>query len=435
MTAAPGDAPADRTAYERTVGRFRETRIVLPTFAELVDPPTIPAARRAALAGVDPDAPDPGNLFRVHWYNAADRRGVLAAPGARRPAAALTGVEAPIVVALGDRFPMIAAHKVLAAYACLAPRLVTGQFDPTTQRAIWPSTGNYCRGGVAISRIMGCRGVAVLPEGMSRERFDWLERWVADPARHHPDAGHGEQRQGDLRPLRRAGARPGERDPQPVLRVREPPRPLPGDRSRARARRRGARRPDARPPSGCLRVGHRLGGDDRRGRLPQGALRDADRGGRGARVPDDAPERVRRAQHPGHRRQAHPADPQRDEHRPRGRHLGPRHGPAARPLQHGRRAGLPRRQRGVPDAVVAELAVVRHLLHLQRPRRDQDGEAAGPGPRRRGRHGRHRRRGDVPDRAARRSWPATSRPASTPPRPPRRSAATCSAPAPTTSSS
>jgi cysteine synthase len=94
----------------------------------------------------------------------------------------LTGVKAPIVVLLGCRFPMIGAHKVLAAYACLVPRLVTGQFDPSSDRAIWPSTGNYCRGGVAISRILGCRGVAVLPAGMSRERFDWLERWVADPA-------------------------------------------------------------------------------------------------------------------------------------------------------------------------------------------------------------------------------------------------------------
>jgi cysteine synthase len=71
---------------------------------------------------------------------------------------------------------------VLAAYGCLAPRLVTGSFDPSQQRAIWPSTGNYCRGGVAISRLLGCRGVAVLPEGMSRERFDWLARWVIDPA-------------------------------------------------------------------------------------------------------------------------------------------------------------------------------------------------------------------------------------------------------------
>ena len=75
---------------------------------------------------------------------------------------------------------MIGAHKVLAAYGCLAPRLVTGTFDPTRHRAIWPSTGNYCRGGVAVSRLMGCRGVAVLPEGMSRERFDWLEHWVVD---------------------------------------------------------------------------------------------------------------------------------------------------------------------------------------------------------------------------------------------------------------
>ncbi|MDH3248499.1 MAG: pyridoxal-phosphate dependent enzyme, partial [Acidimicrobiia bacterium] len=54
--------------------------------------------------------------------------------------------------------------------------------DPTRHRAIWPSTGNYARGGVAISKIMGCRGVAVLPEGMSQERFDWLEAWIADPS-------------------------------------------------------------------------------------------------------------------------------------------------------------------------------------------------------------------------------------------------------------
>ena len=77
---------------------------------------------------------------------------------------------------------MITAHKVLAAYACLAPRVVTGQFDPTRHRAIWPSTGNYARGGIAISRIMASRGVAILPEGMSQERFDWLDRWCANPA-------------------------------------------------------------------------------------------------------------------------------------------------------------------------------------------------------------------------------------------------------------
>ena len=76
---------------------------------------------------------------------------------------------------------MIGAHKVLAAYGCLVPRLVSGAFDPGHHRAVWPSTGNYCRGGIAISRILGCHGVAVLPEGMSRERFSWLEKWVSDP--------------------------------------------------------------------------------------------------------------------------------------------------------------------------------------------------------------------------------------------------------------
>jgi cysteine synthase len=172
----------DPGVYERTVRRFAETGIVMPTFAQLADPDTVDPALVASLSTIDPDAADPANLLRVHWYNGRDRRTRVHVPDHVVLPTALTGVEAKIVVALGDRFPMIASHKVLAAYACLAPRIVTGQFDPSTHRAVWPSTGNYCRGGVAISRIMGCRGVAVLPEGMSQERFDWLARWVADPA-------------------------------------------------------------------------------------------------------------------------------------------------------------------------------------------------------------------------------------------------------------
>ena len=171
----------DRSVYDRTVQRFREERIILPTFAELSDPAKIPERVRTALASVDPDAAHPLNLFRVHWYNAGDRTAQAAVPQHVVLPSTLTGVDARIVVALGDRFPMIGAHKVLAAYGCLAPRIVTGQFDPTAHRAVWPSTGNYCRGGVAISRLMGCHGVAVLPAGMSRERFDWLEDWVVEP--------------------------------------------------------------------------------------------------------------------------------------------------------------------------------------------------------------------------------------------------------------
>ncbi|HXZ63230.1 MAG TPA: pyridoxal-phosphate dependent enzyme [Streptosporangiaceae bacterium] len=170
----------DRGIYDRTVARFREAQILLPTFAQLAEPASIPAEIRGALAGVKPDEAHPLNLFRVHWYNGQDRISQADIPDHVVLPKELTGTEAQIVVVVGARFPMIACHKVLAAYGCLAPRIVTGQFDPTRHRAVWPSTGNYCRGGVAISRLMGCRGVAVLPAGMSQERFDWLGGWVTD---------------------------------------------------------------------------------------------------------------------------------------------------------------------------------------------------------------------------------------------------------------
>jgi cysteine synthase len=173
--------PADPAVRTRAVRALAEQGVTLPTFAELADPGRIDRATRASLAGVDPDAPHPQNLLRVHWHNDASRRAFCAVPEHVVLPPEVTGAPSPIVVLLGDRFPMIGAHKVLAAYACLAPRLVTGRFDPTSQRALWPSTGNYCRGGVAISRILGCRGVAILPEEMSAERFEWLSRWVTSP--------------------------------------------------------------------------------------------------------------------------------------------------------------------------------------------------------------------------------------------------------------
>ncbi|MFO0998070.1 MAG: pyridoxal-phosphate dependent enzyme [Alphaproteobacteria bacterium] len=169
-------------AVARAAARFGKAGIRLPTFAELAEPTRIPKAIADALPAIDPDAAHPLNLFRVHWYNATDRRARSEVPAALALPSALTGIDAQILVILGDRFPMIHAHKVLAAYGCLVPRLVTGQFEPDRHRAVWPSTGNYCRGGVAISRILGCRGVAVLPEGMSAERFRWLERWVSEPS-------------------------------------------------------------------------------------------------------------------------------------------------------------------------------------------------------------------------------------------------------------
>lgn len=172
----------DRATYDKSVAHLKARGVRLPSISELADPPAHLKEMAKVIADIDPDVADPGNLFRVHWYNAPDRRGLSDVPAYMVVPPELTGVDAKIVVALGNRFPMINAHKVLAAYGCLVPRLMSGKFDPDTHRAVWPSTGNYCRGGVAISRILGCRSVAVLPEGMSAERFNWLENWVTDPS-------------------------------------------------------------------------------------------------------------------------------------------------------------------------------------------------------------------------------------------------------------
>ncbi len=171
------DRVVDAGALANSVERFRERKISLPTFAQMADPSTVDAAR---VGDADKNGPDARNLWRVHWYNDLAGNRVSVPDHVVLPSS-LTGVESPIIVVFGDRFPMITAHKVLAAYACLAPRVVTGQFDPTRHRAIWPSTGNYARGGIAISRIMASRGVAILPAGMSQERFDWLDKWCENP--------------------------------------------------------------------------------------------------------------------------------------------------------------------------------------------------------------------------------------------------------------
>ena len=105
----------DRDVYDRTVGRFRDANILLPTFAQLANPSTIPDAVRASLASVGPDDAHPRNLFRVHWFNGPDRRESVELPDHVVLPSELTGVDAKIVVAFGDRFPMIRAHKVLAA--------------------------------------------------------------------------------------------------------------------------------------------------------------------------------------------------------------------------------------------------------------------------------------------------------------------------------
>jgi len=170
----------DQSILNAAAKHAREKGVVLPTFSELASPKTIAPEIISAVKKTPANKPDPGNLFRINWFNDNDG-GLQQQPAWLEIPPSISGVRARIVVVLGDSFPMIEAHKVLAAYACLVTRLVTGRFDPQVNKAIWPSTGNYCRGGIAISRILECRGVAVLPEQMSRERFNWLENWTLRP--------------------------------------------------------------------------------------------------------------------------------------------------------------------------------------------------------------------------------------------------------------
>jgi len=165
---------------EKTAKYFRGKGIVLPTIAELKNPDLIDEGIKNKVLKLDKDAMDPANLFRVHWFNKRDHSKFLDVPEHIVLPSEFTGVEAKIIVNLGRYFPLITAHKVLAAYGCLLPRILNGSFDYTKHKAVWPSTGNYCRGGVAISKILGFKSVAILPEGMSKERFNWLEKWVED---------------------------------------------------------------------------------------------------------------------------------------------------------------------------------------------------------------------------------------------------------------
>jgi cysteine synthase len=164
----------------RNIARARKRNIILPTIAQQRDPGRVPAKIAARLKDIGLWDLDPANLFRITWKNEAVEQGGGFDEGnwIEFPSE-LTGVDATIIGLVGKWFPT-GAHKVGAAYGCLVPRLVTGNFDPERQKAVWPSTGNYCRGGAYDCALLACRAIAILPEGMSRERFEWLQKIETD---------------------------------------------------------------------------------------------------------------------------------------------------------------------------------------------------------------------------------------------------------------
>ncbi len=163
---------------KKNAARCKARGIILPTIRQQMYPETIPAAIKERLQPVGLWDINPLNLFRITWKNDIST-GLFGAPNYFEIPSEITGVKARIIGLVGKYFPT-GAHKVGAAYGCLAPRLVSGTFDPEIHKAVWPSTGNYCRGGAFDCALLDCPAVAILPEEMSQERFDWLREIGAE---------------------------------------------------------------------------------------------------------------------------------------------------------------------------------------------------------------------------------------------------------------
>ena len=175
------DLTINKAGLENNIRKAKENNIIIPTIAQMQNPDLIPDQIKAKLSKTGLWDVDPVNLFRISWHNEAKESGGLyqAVPNYVEIPSELSGVKCRIIAMAGKWFPT-GCHKVGASFGCLAPRLVTGQFDVNKHKAVWPSTGNYCRGGAFNSRLLGAQGVAILPAEMSQERFDWLHEIGAE---------------------------------------------------------------------------------------------------------------------------------------------------------------------------------------------------------------------------------------------------------------
>lgn len=157
---------------------LKKKNIIIPTFAQLAHPELIPKKIVEELKKIDLWELNPLNLFRINWHNDIITGGFGEVNTIYIPPE-LTGLQSPIYILIGKNFPT-GCHKVGATFGPIVSRIVRGAFDPQTQKGLWPSTGNYCRGGAFNSNLLGCSSIAVMPENVSKERFEWLEKIGAE---------------------------------------------------------------------------------------------------------------------------------------------------------------------------------------------------------------------------------------------------------------
>ena len=300
----------NKEVRKRNISRCREKGIALPTFAQMKEPERAPRGVQEALRTVGLWDVNPMNLHRITWRNQpVASGGLFGEVNYLEIPRELTRVPARIIALVGKWFPT-GAHKVGATYGCLAPALVSGSFDSTRQKAAWPSTGNYCRGGAFNSALLGCQSIAILPEGMSRERFEWLSKIAGEVITTPGSESNVKEIFDKCHELSR------DRGDDIVIfnQFEEFGNYLWHYEVTGAAIARVLQK-ELGAKAGCrIRLLHGLGGNHRGGRLAEaGVPGGEDRRRRSPAVPHAAGQRLRGAPDRGHRRQARPLDPQREE--------------------------------------------------------------------------------------------------------------------------
>ena len=142
-----------------------------PTYSEMLNPETMPKEVRDQALAIDNEL-DPINLFNITWKDDGGEVQKVILPKA------LTGTQANIVVMLGKYFPS-GSHKVGPAYATLIEGCVDRDIIPGEHTILGPSTGNFGIGVSYICRLMGYEAIVIMPDNMSKERYERIQQYGA----------------------------------------------------------------------------------------------------------------------------------------------------------------------------------------------------------------------------------------------------------------
>lgn len=143
-----------------------------PTYEEMLNPNTLDPQLQKQVHQAYANELDPLNLFNITWKNHEGDVHKIVLPKA------LTGVDANIVVMLGKHFPS-GSHKVGPAYATLIEGAVDGTIIPGEHTILGPSTGNFGIGVSYICHLMGYDAIVIMPDNMSKERYERIKRYGA----------------------------------------------------------------------------------------------------------------------------------------------------------------------------------------------------------------------------------------------------------------